>query len=43
MGGVLMIIGGVLEFFLGNTFPFVVFSSFGQSFNNTQSCLMCRI
>ena len=31
IGGVLMIIGGVLEFFLGNTFPFVVFSSFGQS------------
>ncbi|KAI9873859.1 MAG: hypothetical protein M1830_010515 [Pleopsidium flavum] len=29
MGGVLMIIGGVLEFFLGNTFPFVVFCSFG--------------
>ncbi|MCJ1368152.1 hypothetical protein MMC16_007293 [Acarospora aff. strigata] len=29
MGGLLMIIGGVLEFFLGNTFPFVVFCSFG--------------
>jgi len=28
-GGLLMIIGGVLEFFLGNTFPFVVFCSFG--------------
>lgn len=24
-----MVIGGVLEFFLGNTFPFVVFTSFG--------------
>ncbi|KAG0646174.1 alcS [Hyphodiscus hymeniophilus] len=28
-GGLLMIIGSVLEFFLGNTFPFVVFGSFG--------------
>jgi len=28
-GGLLMIIGGFLEFILGNTFPFVVFSSFG--------------
>lgn len=28
-GGMLMIIGGFLEFILGNTFPFVVFSSFG--------------
>ncbi|KAK6080906.1 GPR1/FUN34/YaaH-class plasma membrane protein [Seiridium cupressi] len=28
-GGVLMILGGLLEFFLGNTFPFVVFLSFG--------------
>ncbi|KAH8662580.1 hypothetical protein BX600DRAFT_437959 [Xylariales sp. PMI_506] len=28
-GGVLMLIGGLLEFFLGNTFPSVVFSSFG--------------
>lgn len=28
-GGALMIIGGVLEFVLGNTFPFVVFISFG--------------
>lgn len=28
MGGLLMLIGGVLEFFLGNTFPFVVFCSF---------------
>lgn len=24
-----MVIGGVLEFFLGNTFPFVVFCMFG--------------
>jgi len=28
-GGLLMIIGGFLEFILGNTFPFVVFISFG--------------
>jgi uncharacterized protein len=28
-GGLLMIIGSVLEFILGNTFPFVVFGSFG--------------
>lgn len=28
-GGLLMLIGGVLEWVLGNTFPFVVFSSFG--------------
>lgn len=28
-GGVLMLVGGFLEFVLGNTFPFVVFSSFG--------------
>lgn len=28
-GGLLMILGGVGEFILGNTFPFVVFSSFG--------------
>jgi len=28
-GGVLMMVGGFLEFILGNTFPFVVFMSFG--------------
>jgi len=28
-GGVLMIVGGVLEFVLGNTFPSVVFTTFG--------------
>jgi uncharacterized protein len=28
-GGLLMVIGSVLEFILGNTFPFVVFGSFG--------------
>jgi len=29
-GGVLMWVGGLLEFILGNTFPFVVFMSFGS-------------
>ncbi|KAL1968304.1 hypothetical protein VTN77DRAFT_2139 [Rasamsonia byssochlamydoides] len=29
MGGLLMPIAGILEFILGNTFPFVVFASFG--------------
>ncbi|MCJ1225482.1 hypothetical protein MMC12_002131 [Toensbergia leucococca] len=29
IGGLLMFTGGLLEFFLGNTFPFVVFCSFG--------------
>jgi len=28
-GGLLMVVGGFLEFILGNTFPFVVFVSFG--------------
>jgi succinate-acetate transporter protein len=28
-GGLLMMLGGFLEFILGNTFPFVVFTSFG--------------
>ncbi|KAJ9643335.1 hypothetical protein H2204_002231 [Knufia peltigerae] len=28
-GGLLMTLGGLLEFILGNTFPFVVFGSFG--------------
>ncbi|OLL23056.1 Protein alcS [Neolecta irregularis DAH-3] len=28
-GGLLMILGGFMEFFLGNTFPFMVFTSFG--------------
>ncbi|MCJ1232284.1 hypothetical protein MMC14_000233 [Varicellaria rhodocarpa] len=37
-GGLLMFVGGLLEFFLGNTFPFVVFCSFGAfwfSFGST--------
>ncbi len=29
-GGLLMTLGGILEFFLGNTFSFVVFCSFGM-------------
>jgi succinate-acetate transporter protein len=28
-GGLLMVLGAILEFILGNTFPFVVFGSFG--------------
>ena len=31
-GGLLLILGGVLEFILGNTFPSVVFSSYGAFF-----------
>ena len=31
MGGLLMVIGGVLEWVLGNTFPFLVFCAYGQS------------
>ena len=30
IGGFLMSLGGILEFFLGNTFSFVVFCSFGK-------------
>lgn len=30
-GGVLMIIGSVMEWIVGNTFPFVVFGTFGES------------
>jgi len=29
-GGLLMVIGGVLEWLIGNTFPSVVFTSFGM-------------
>ena len=29
VGAILMLLGGILEFFLGNTFPAVVFCSFG--------------
>ena len=31
-GGLLMTLGGILEFVLGNTFAFVVFCSYGMSF-----------
>lgn len=31
-GGLLLVLGGFLEFILGNTFPFVVFSSYGAFF-----------
>jgi len=29
-GGMLQVIGSILEWFIGNTFPFVVFGSFGK-------------
>lgn len=29
IGGMLQVVGAILEFFLGNTFPFVVFATFG--------------
>ena len=28
-GGILLLVGGILEFIIGNTFPFVVFMSYG--------------
>jgi succinate-acetate transporter protein len=31
-GGLLLVLGGILEFILGNTFPSVVFSSYGAFF-----------
>jgi hypothetical protein len=31
MGGLLMIIGSIGEFILGNSYPFIVFSGFGTS------------
>ena len=37
IGGFLMSLGGILEFFLGNTFSFVVFCSFGEWFSIAQS------
>jgi succinate-acetate transporter protein len=30
-GGVLQLLGCILEWIIGNTFPFVVFGSFGKS------------
>jgi succinate-acetate transporter protein len=30
MGGLLMILGGFLEFIVGNTFPFVLFCGYGE-------------
>jgi succinate-acetate transporter protein len=29
-GGMLQVIGSILEWFIGNTFPFIVFGSFGM-------------
>ena len=37
IGGFLMSLGGILEFFLGNTFSFVVFCSFGEWFSIAKS------
>jgi succinate-acetate transporter protein len=31
-GGFLLVLAGILEFFLGNTFPFVVFMGYGAHF-----------
>lgn len=31
IGGPLLFIAGILEFFLGNTFPFVVFMTYGTA------------
>jgi len=36
VGGMLEIFCGILEFFLGNTFPFVVFTSYGQSTDDSK-------
>jgi succinate-acetate transporter protein len=30
MGGLLIIFGGLFEFYLGNTFPFVLFGGYGS-------------
>jgi succinate-acetate transporter protein len=38
-GGLLMIMGSLLEWIVGNTFPFVVFGSFGQSDNQASVSL----
>lgn len=37
IGGFLMSLGGLLEFFLGNTFSFVVFCSFGLSYPSPET------
>lgn len=39
-GGVLLLLGGILEFFLGNTFPSVVFCSFGAFYFSFGSTLI---
>lgn len=33
-GGMLQVIGSLLEFFIGNTFPFIVFGSFGTLYDH---------
>ncbi|RFU26377.1 hypothetical protein B7463_g9972, partial [Scytalidium lignicola] len=39
-GGMLTMLGGILEFFLGNTFPAVVFTSFGAFYFSWAATLM---
>jgi succinate-acetate transporter protein len=39
-GGMLQIIGSLLEWFIGNTFPFVVFGSFGMLNSGLRGCLL---
>ena len=41
-GGVLMVVGGVFELLVGNTFPATVFSSFGKSDNAIVLSHGCR-
>lgn len=37
-GGLLQLVGSVLEFFIGNTFPFVVFGAYGSDAPQTDVC-----
>lgn len=36
----LMTLGGIMEFFLGNTFAFVVFCSYGMSFSTFDASVL---
>lgn len=40
MGGLLMILGSLGEWVVGNTFPFVVFGSFGMSSTVLHTCVL---
>jgi succinate-acetate transporter protein len=42
-GGMLQIIGSILEWFIGNTFPFVVFGSFGTLFHGLVEHILTEI